>query len=84
MISILKIAPSIINLGEKLFGYFTKKEENKNNNEADKELDKQVKLLDEQKKLYEESNKQNQERFDKLQKMSEESLNEINKNYLKS
>ena len=80
--SILRIAPYAISFGEKIFSYFTRKEENKNNNEADKELEKQVKLMDEQKKHYEEMNKQNQEKIDKLEKMLQDNLDEMKRKNL--
>ena len=80
--SILRIAPYALSFGEKIFSYFTRKEENKNNNEADKELEKQVKLMDEQKKHYEEMNKQNQEKIDKLEKMLQENLDEMKRKNL--
>ena len=80
--SILRIAPYALSFGEKIFSYFTRKEENKNNNEADKELEKQVKLMDEQKKHYEEMNKQNQEKIDKLEKMLQDNLDEMKRKNL--
>ena len=80
--SILRIAPYALSFGEKIFSYFTRKEENKNNNEADKELEKQVKLMDEQKKHYEEMNKENQEKIDKLEKMLKENLDEMKRKNL--
>ena len=80
--SILRIAPYALSFGEKIFSYFTRKEENKNNNEADKELEKQVKLMDEQKKHYEEMNKQNKEKIDKLEKMLQDNLDEMKRKNL--
>ena len=80
--TILRIAPYALSFGEKLFSYFTRKEENQNNNEVDKELEKQVKLMDEQKKQYEELNKKNQEKIDKLEKMLQDNLDEMKKKNL--
>ena len=80
--SIIRIAPYALSFGEKIFNYFTKKEDNKNNKEADKELEKQVQLMDEQKKRYEELNKQNQEKIEKLEKMLQDNLDEMKRKNL--
>ena len=80
--SIIRIAPYALSFGEKIFNYFTKKEDNKNNKEADKELEKQVQLMDEQKKRYEEMNKQNQEKIEKLEKMLQDNLDEMKRKNL--
>ena len=81
--NILALAPVVLGIGAKIVSFFTSDNDNQaNNQEAERELERQAKLMEEQKKYYEDLNKKNQEKIDNLEKMLKENLDEIKRKNL--
>ena len=75
--NVLELVPIALGVGGFLAATAGDGDDNANNQEAERELERQAKLMEEQKNYYEELNKKNQEKIDDLEKMLKENLDEI-------
>ena len=71
------LLPVALSVSEKVINYFAQKEENKNAQKADEEVEKQIKELKIMRENYEESKRESDKKIEELNKRLEETKNEM-------